>query len=224
MPGSNQAGISPFIIQAPTTRLPQLEDEGYDPADDGAVQVQLTATNGRGESTTAIVPVLLQPGPEVDTPAEFLACEDPNQQPTAVSGGNRTVNDTDGQPGETIVLNGSGSSDPDPNTELVYTWSEEPETTLGQGTSPTLTVTLGPGVHNLQLTVQDESSGQNSFDTQAVRGHDQRAGPPDRERRSGPQHSGQRRRAGRKRHARRLGLDGPRRHPRIVHLVPPDRR
>jgi outer membrane autotransporter protein len=168
VPGSSQVAIDPFFgAQAPNTICLQLEDEGYDLADDGAVAVQLTATNGRGESTTAVVPVLLQPGPVILTPSEFPACADPNQQPNAVSGGDRTINDTDGQPGETIVLDGSASSDPDPNTQLVYTWSEAPETTLGQGTSPTLTVTLSPGVHNLQLTVQDESNGQNSFDTES---------------------------------------------------------
>jgi outer membrane autotransporter protein len=164
---SGLVGVQPFNpFQAPSTICLQLEDEGYDPADDGAVALQLTATNGRGESTTAVVPVLLQTGADM-TPTDWPTCADPNQQPNAVSGGNRVINDTDGQPSETIVLDGSGSSDPDPNTELEYTWSEEPETTLGSGTSPTLTVTLGPGVHNLQLFVQDESGGGNSFDTES---------------------------------------------------------
>ncbi|HKU12944.1 MAG TPA: autotransporter domain-containing protein [Steroidobacteraceae bacterium] len=157
-------GVSPFVLQAPTTVCLTIEDEGFDPLVNTSAAVQLTATNGRNESSTAIVPILLQPGPVVDPP-EFPACEDPNAQPTAVSGGDRTINDTDGQPEESVVLDGSASSDPDPGTELIYTWGDvDNDVSLGSSTSPTLTVSLDPGVHNLQLTVQDESNGQNSLD------------------------------------------------------------
>jgi outer membrane autotransporter protein len=150
-----QAGVCLFV-----------EDEGFDPEFNNLATVQLTATNGLDESTTATVAILREDGPVVD-PELAAQCFDLNSRPTAVSGGNRTVNDMDGQAGETIVLDGSGSSDPDAGTELTYQWGDvDNDTTLApSSTSPTLTVTLGPGVHNLQLFVQDDSGdGEGGFD------------------------------------------------------------
>ena len=104
-------------------------------------------------------------GPAVNlgNAAELTACQDPNASPVANAGGNRTIVDTDGQSGENVLLDGSASTDPDPGTELTYLWSDvDNDTTFAPAsTSPTLPVNLGPGVHNLQLTVQDDSG--NSF-------------------------------------------------------------
>ena len=138
-----------------------IEDEGFDPQVSNVVIVQLTAINGRGEQTTAQVPILRQAGPEVILDIQQQArCADPNTGgPTANSGGDRTINDTDGQPGEAVLLDGSASTDPDPGTQLEYLWEDvDTENVLGgPSTTPTLTVNLAPGVHTLQLTVNDSS-------------------------------------------------------------------
>ena len=149
-----------------------VEDEGFDSAVNNAVTVQLTAVNGLGELTTSVVQVVRQSGPTVNLadPQQLARCADPNTTPVANSGGDRTINDMDGQPGETVVLDGSASTDADPGTQLTYQWGDvDNDTTFGPAsTSPTLSVNLGPGVHNLQLFVQDDSgTSQTSFDVDA---------------------------------------------------------
>jgi len=141
-----------------------VEDEGFDSAVNNVVTVQLTAINTLGEQTTSVVSILRQAGSQVNIadPAQVTRCGDPNSAPVANAGGDRTILDMDGQPGENIVLDGSLSSDPDAGTVLTYTWGDvDNDVTLGTGV--TLPVTLGPGVHNLQLFVQDDS-GQNAID------------------------------------------------------------
>jgi outer membrane autotransporter protein len=159
---SSLVGITPFNVPpANNTVCLQIEDQGFDPAVNNTVEVQLTATNGLGETSSALVPLQRVTGPTVNigNAAELTACQDPNASPTANAGGDRTILDTDGQPGENVLLDGSASGDPDPGTVLTYLWSDvDNDTTFAPAsTSPTLPVTLGPGVHNLQLTVQDDS-------------------------------------------------------------------
>jgi outer membrane autotransporter protein len=165
---STLVGVIPFNVPpANNTVCLQIEDEGFDPVVNTTAAVQLTAINGLGQSSTQVVPIQLVTGPTVNigNAAELTACQDPNTSPVANAGGDRTIVDTDGQPGENVLLDGSASIDPDPGTELTYLWSDvDNDTTLAPAsTSPTLTVNLGPGVHNLQLTVQDDSG--NSFES-----------------------------------------------------------
>ncbi|HEY7642523.1 MAG TPA: autotransporter domain-containing protein [Steroidobacteraceae bacterium] len=137
-----------------------VEDEGFDPAVNNVVQVVLTATNGQQEAATATVDVVRQTGPVVDLqdPVQANACFDPNSRPTANAGPDQTINDMDGQQNETVTLDASGSSDPDPGTELTYSWSDlSNDVALGTTNSPTLQVQLAPGVHNIQLFVSDDS-------------------------------------------------------------------
>jgi outer membrane autotransporter protein len=137
-----------------------------------AFSLRLRVTNLAGESVgPAIIPITNTPGPIVDTAAEQAACDDRNTPPVANAGADRIVNDTDGQPGESVVLNGSGSIDVDPGNLLTYQWFDlDTDTSLGQPSgSPTLTVTLAPGVHNLSLSVNDDSSDlATSFDDDAL--------------------------------------------------------
>ncbi len=76
--------------------------------------------------------------------------------PTANAGPDQAVADTDGQPGESVTLNGSGSTDPD-GTIVEYAWvrviSPDNFETLGNG--QTITVTLPDGVNDVRLTVTD---------------------------------------------------------------------
>jgi outer membrane autotransporter protein len=78
--------------------------------------------------------------------------------PTADAGADRTVNDTNGQPGESVTLDGSASRDPD-GTIALYEWSVrvDAETTRLIGTGQTLTTTLPDGRNDILLTVTDNA-------------------------------------------------------------------
>ncbi len=74
-----------------------------------------------------------------------------NQPPDANAGVDQIIEQTG--PGATsVVLDGSGSSDPD-GDPLTYTWSGDASAT---GVNPT--VSLAPGTHNITLTVSDGSA------------------------------------------------------------------
>ncbi|HKQ16700.1 MAG TPA: autotransporter domain-containing protein [Steroidobacteraceae bacterium] len=132
-----------------------IGDLNFDPQAVTSVAVQLTAGNLRQQTVTAIVPIVLAPGPTIDiadTQQQFR-CNDPNSRPIANAGPDRTVAAT------TVVLDGSGSSDPDPGTVLTYEWFDlDADKSLGApSTSPLLSANLGVGPHNIQLTVTDDS-------------------------------------------------------------------
>src|SRR6185436_10882382 len=59
----------------------------------------------------------------------------------------------------TVVLDGSGSTDPDAGTVLTYEWFDiDADKSLGPpSTSPLLSANLGLGTHNISLTVVDDS-------------------------------------------------------------------
>jgi outer membrane autotransporter protein len=123
--------------------------------------LRVGVTNLAGQQVgPVIIPVTNTPGPTVDNTAEQAACDDRNTPPVANAGPDRIVNDTNGQPGETVVLDGSASTDVDPDNVLTYQWFDlDNDAPLGPpSASPTLTVTLGPGAHNLSLSVNDDSS------------------------------------------------------------------
>lgn len=124
-------------------------------------QLTLIVTDlAQGLAGPVTVPITNTLGSVVDTPAEQAACDDPNTPPTANAGPDQTLNDTDGAAGENVVLDASGSSDPDPGNVLTYQWFDlDLDVSLGPAsTSPTLTVNLGPGTHTIGLTVNDDSS------------------------------------------------------------------
>ena len=131
-------------------------------------QLRLTVTNLANDTAGPItVPVTNTPGNVVDTTPEQAACDDRNNPPTADAGPDQILNDTDGRPGETVILNGAASSDPDPGTVLLYQWFEDGEFSLGEETStPTLSVNLGPGTHRIVLLVTDGSSDPQTFSAQ----------------------------------------------------------
>jgi hypothetical protein len=84
-----------------------------------------------------------------------------NQPPTANAGIDQTVPQTGAL--TSVTLNGSGSSDPDGDA-LTYTWREG-ATVIATGVNPT--VQLGPGTHNITLTVTDTSNAS-STDTVVI--------------------------------------------------------
>ena len=83
--------------------------------------------------------------------------------PVVDAGTDLFIDDSDGDALETVILDGTGSFDPD-GTIVAYQWSEG-ATLLG--TSAVLSVELGLGVHSLTLTATD-NDGQSSTDTVIV--------------------------------------------------------
>jgi outer membrane autotransporter protein len=78
--------------------------------------------------------------------------------PTANAGPDRNVPDSDGQPGESVTLDGSGSTDTD-GTIVSYQWFRQVNVDLSVplGTGPTITVTLPDGTNDIRLTVTDNA-------------------------------------------------------------------
>jgi hypothetical protein len=93
--------------------------------------------------------------------ADEAALPTGNQPPVADAGENQTVSDADGNGVEAVTLDGSGSSDPDPDGSIVsYEWKE--------GTTPlsdtvSFTSDFSVGTHTVTLTVTD-NGGANSSD------------------------------------------------------------
>ena len=102
----------------------------------GPYSAAVTATDDDGGSGIGTASVIVSP---------------PNQAPAADAGLNQTVTDIDGSGGETVALDGSGSSDPDGSISS-YEWTEG-ATTLGSGSTPN--VELEAGTHTITLTVTD---------------------------------------------------------------------
>jgi len=86
-----------------------------------------------------------------------------NQPPVADAGPDQTL-ECASHIGTSVTLDGSASSDPDLNT-LTYTWREGSTIIAGPTTSAISVVTLGLGVHTIELTVDD---GNGADDTDEV--------------------------------------------------------
>jgi uncharacterized protein YhjY with autotransporter beta-barrel domain len=138
---------------------------GYTPSAGDTLFVPIQATNGLGQSGSNVSPgitIVNAPGPGIVMPgneAQEATCADPNQAPlVSIEGGNRTVNDTDGAPGENVTFNATAS---DPEGEMLsYAWyGSDGETQLS--TSPTPTIALPDGISFIRLIVTDQT-GQNT--------------------------------------------------------------
>ena len=115
----------------------------------GVTVVTWTATDASGNSAsdTQNVEVL-----EVAPPPP-----NPNEDPIANAGLDRTVNDSDGNPGEAVTLNGSGSTDSD-GTIVSYDWSWNG----GSATGVSPTVNLSDGRKTITLVVTDNDGASDS--------------------------------------------------------------
>ncbi|MGH8177219.1 MAG: autotransporter domain-containing protein [Steroidobacter sp.] len=127
------------------------------PNDTYALQLAVGSLSGSSIAGPVIVPLTNTPGPEVDTSVEQAACNDPNTQPVANAGPDRTVPDTDGLPGESVILDGAASTDADAGTVLSYQWFLNDSALAPSSSSPALTVNLPAGVHDVSLIVTDDS-------------------------------------------------------------------
>lgn len=128
---TNAQGAQISTSPAPTLSIP-----------DGSNVLRLTVTDQAQSSTTDEVIINIGAA----------------QPPTANAGSDRVIVDTDQQPGETITLDGSQSSDPD-GTVASYEWFERvnAQTRNALGSGPTLSVRLPNGVHEIELSVTDNS-------------------------------------------------------------------
>ena len=100
------------------------------------------------------------PSPDADTDGDTGTGTDPdpseNQPPMADAGPDRSVVDADGDGGEMVALDASGSHDAD-DAIVSFAWREG-STPLGDGPAPS--VLLATGVHPITLTVTDERGAQ----------------------------------------------------------------
>lgn len=85
----------------------------------------------------------------------------PNQAPVAVLPAGGTITLNPGETATTLVLNGSGSSDPD-NDVLTYSWTSDPAELLQGATGPVQTVGVGVGTFTFTLTVTDPEGASDS--------------------------------------------------------------
>jgi subtilisin-like proprotein convertase family protein len=118
----------------------------------GADTAQPTFTAPEGPDVLAFELTVTDPGGETDTDTVIITVNGP---PTANAGP-----DQDAELGDTVTLDGTGSTDPDGNT-LLYSWVQTagPAVTLvGANTAtPSFTAPAGPGVLTFQLTVDDQA-------------------------------------------------------------------
>ena len=88
---------------------------------------------------------------DVDTLVVRVTAPSANQLPIAVAGPNRIVADSDGQPGEGVVLNGAQSTDAD-GTIASYEWLVGQSTVIASGPNPTVRLADGPQTITLRVT------------------------------------------------------------------------
>jgi outer membrane autotransporter protein len=79
-----------------------------------------------------------------------------SQRPVAVAGTYPAIADTDGLPGEPVLLNGTGSFDPD-GTIISYVWLNAQGAQIAAG--PTPSVRLPDGTNSITLVVEDDFPG-----------------------------------------------------------------
>lgn len=108
----------------------------------GTSDVLLTVTDNGNATATDIVRVIVNPRP--------------NQPPTANAGSDITVEDSDGSGGESVLLDGSGSTDSDGSIAM-YTWREG-ATVLAESPLSIASIPLNVGQHTLTLTVTDDDN------------------------------------------------------------------
>jgi hypothetical protein len=115
----------------------------------GVHTITLVVTDDDGATATDEVVITVEGGP--------------NSEPTANAGPDQTVTDSDGSGAEPVMLDGSGSSDPDGSIDK-YVWKEG-STTIATGATPT--VNLAIGVHTIELLATDDE-GTTASDTVLV--------------------------------------------------------
>jgi len=115
---------------------------------DGSNTVTLTVTDSFGATGTTSVTVVVGAA---------------NAPLAVIAGGNRSVADTDGKPGESVTVDGSGSTAEPGATLSAYSWSIN-STAVATATGPTPKLALKDGANTVSLVVTD-NRGQQSTTT-----------------------------------------------------------
>ncbi len=145
--------ISPFGSDVGGAVCLGIFNSNYVPAPGDVVTFDVQAMNALQESASTTLMLIDGAAPTVDPQDSnaLTACSDPNAAPMADAGADRTVQDSDGQPGETVILAGSGT---DPEGDfLTYEWLLDGQP-LASG--QTISASLPDGVSTLTLRVTDE--------------------------------------------------------------------
>jgi len=93
---------------------------------------------------------------------EYLTSQPGNQAPTADAGPDQNATDSNGDGSEQIILDGSGSTDPD-GTIVSWVWTDDLEDTIPD--DEVTMATLSVGEHTITLTVTDNDG---SIDTDTI--------------------------------------------------------
>ncbi|MFN0119085.1 MAG: HYR domain-containing protein [Blastocatellia bacterium] len=147
----------------------------------GSTNVVVRATDAKGASVSTVpFRILVDPVPNDDTGAGGI---DPDPGDGGGGGGGGTGGGPTNSPptarskpipaqvkatskqGAIIALDGSTSSDPDPDDRLTYEWRDG-EMVVANG--PLAEVTLKPGVHSITLKVTDGRGGLSTTDPQVI--------------------------------------------------------
>lgn len=155
---ASELPIEPFPSDSPGSVCVRIFNGDYAPSVSDTLSVPLTASNPLGETFSTGQPgitIVNGPGPTVNiaNPAEVAACADPNESPVvSINGGDRTVSDTDGAPGENVAF---GATVADPEGDAVtYAWFvETSETPVSSLANPTLS--LPDGASSVRVVVMD---------------------------------------------------------------------
>ena len=142
--------------QGPGAVCIQIDNlDGAFPDDVIELELSLTSLSSPQPTPPARVTITGLQGPEVnlEDPAQFAACDDPNARPIANAGQSRTVIDT-GDLGEPVTLDGSASSDANSDNLLTYLWTGADAQFSGQVVT---TPPLPPGTYDFTLVVTDDS-------------------------------------------------------------------
>ncbi len=144
-----------------------IRNADFSPANNPTLSLRVAVSNLNDQSAG---PTGIAVTNSAGTTPNLSTCGDPNTRPIANAGANRTVADTDGVAGETVLLDGSGSSDANPGTVLTYSWTRAGVALGRPSTNPTLSVPLPNGENTVELTVTDDSgdSQTNSASARAI--------------------------------------------------------
>lgn len=99
---------------------------------------------------------------DVDTVTIRITAPSSNQLPIAVAGADRIVPDSDGRAGETVMLDGSQSSDPDGQI-VSYQWLVGESTVIASGVTAEVQLPDGPQEITLRVTDNDGGVATDSF-------------------------------------------------------------
>jgi len=122
---------------------------------DEEIAVGVSPTVSFGLGTRVITLEVTDDDGEIDTDEVRVMINSlTNQSPIAEAGANQSVVDADEDGEAQVVLNGSGSNDPD-GTILAYRWFED-GVVIATGVTPT--VVLGVGTHTIRLEVTDDAA------------------------------------------------------------------